>query len=769
MLRVRGQANLWKITNVPTSLTTDEGLLRIVDEVQKETIVPTAAIARNVKDLPDLIEEHEDLVRELEAVLAKYLKNPDKLPPNRPLCKPSKKDPEYVKGQKVDAIDYLTNRIQRLEKKIMTVRNSVDQRNAMPYGFVSYDNIEEAHAVGYAGRKKHPHGANLYLAPRPGDIIWKNLSLTPQAKRMRRVINQMWMALLTLAWVVPNALIAVFLANLTRLGQVWPAFQTQLIAHKTFWAVVQGVAAPILTSLAYFYLPTVFRRLSIKAGDHTKTSRERHVTARLYGFFVFNNLIIFTLFGVIWSFVAALLAARAKDESLVQSLQEANFWNKAMQAMIAVSPFWTTYLLQRNLGAAIDLSQFVNLAWGSFQRRFMSPTPRKIIELSAPPPFDYASYYNYFLFYTTVGLCFATIQPIVLPVTAFYFVLDAWLKTYLVLYVFVTKNESGGLFWRVLFNRMLFAAFLSNLIIAMMVYAQKGGTGVEWITMLCTLAPLPVLLILFKIVCSRMFDAQIKYFNKGVISQESLANLENKSRQSDRLGARFGHPALYQQLMTPMVHAKSQHLLAEVYNGRLDDDDTFSDTASTGGYSDAYSMHTLNRDHKRSASATAAALQKQQKKKKKNSPFEFVNESDLNFENFKDRPEFRAEFGGSGGMYGGPEDLIRAGTPPASRSGLRSASGDSDRTLSNTNSNDANLPGTLYAAGYNTPAQRGYSPSPDRGAGAGQLSRFGSAADLAGQGQQPLMGGAAPMGVGRKPLARMVSSESESEMRGRRF
>jgi hypothetical protein len=35
------------------------------------------------------------------------------------------------------------------------------------------------------------------------------------------------------------------------------------------------------------------------------------------------------------------------------------------------------------------------------------------VEWTAPPPFDYASYYNYFLFYATVAFCFATLQPIV--------------------------------------------------------------------------------------------------------------------------------------------------------------------------------------------------------------------------------------------------------------------------------------------------------------------------------------------------------------------
>ena len=42
------------------------------------------------------------------------------------------------------------------------------------------------------------------------------------------------------------------------------------------------------------------------------------------------------------------------------------------------------------------------------------------------------------------------IQPLTLVATAMYFCIDSYLKKYLILYRFVTKTESGGLFWRVL-------------------------------------------------------------------------------------------------------------------------------------------------------------------------------------------------------------------------------------------------------------------------------------------------------------------------------
>lgn len=676
------------LTDIPPSYRTDEGILRITDEVEKTAGLPGAAIARNVKELPQLIQQHESEVRKLESVLAKYLKNPDKLPSSRPTCRPSRHDHGHSRGEKVDAIEYLTGRIRNLEIKIKDVRGSIDKRNAMPYGFASYERIEEAHGVAYAARRKHPHGSTISLAPRPNDLIWNNLALSKKARGWKRFVNNLWVALLTLVWIAPNAMIAIFLSDLSNLGSVWPAFQTQLNAHPITWSAVQGIASPAILSLVYVVLPIIFRRLSIRAGDRTKTSREKHVTHKLYAFFVFNNLIVFSAFSAVWKFVANVIEARQGNEGVWEAINQGEFFVKMMIALCSVSPFWVTWLLQRNLGAATDLSQIINMIWIWFARTFMSPTPRQAIEWTAPPPFDYAMYYNYFLFYSTVALCFATLQPLVLPVTALYFTVDTWLKKYLLLYVFITKTESGGQFWRILYNRMIFAAILANVIVALVVKAR--GTWTQIISM----APLPFLMLGFKIYCSKTFDDQCKYYTKATLKdQEHLAGPGKQNRHNDRLGARFSHPALHKALITPMVHAKAQDILSQVYRGRLE-----SDGASSPG-TQGINMETMS-THERGKSTRSAP----------NAPFELVPENRLDFSYYKNRDEFGDEHGG-GEIYGRPIDLIseRSRTPRSFAGGYDSAS--SSRAQSPAPSYGRpqerfNESGTTYPADYHHPAYR---------------------------------------------------------------
>ncbi|CAN9312591.1 unnamed protein product [Alternaria alternata] len=715
------------LTHVPESSRTDAGLVELVEQAKSIDTIPRTVIGRNVKDLPKLIEAHDDAVRQLEKHLAEYLSNPNKLPAKRPTCKATKDDQAVHGKGKLDAIDYLTDRIARLETTIKEVREGVDMRNPMPYGFASYAHIEDAHAVAYATRKKGPAGCDVYLAPKPHDLLWQNLPMTRRTRRIRAFWDGLWVVLFTIAFVVPNILTSVFLSDFSHLGLVWPAFMTNLQAHPTGWAIAQGILAPLVQTLMYMGVP--FRRLFTHSGDVSKTSRERHVTARLYSFFVFNNLLVFSVFGSAWRFVAAVVAAQ--DQGVWEAIQDGHLFTKVMTGLCNVSTFWLTWQMQRNLGAAIDLSQAWIFLWSWFQRTFFSPTPRELIELSAPQPFPYADYYNNYLFVSTVGLCMGTLQPIIFPVTAFYIAMDSVFKKYLLQYVFITKTESGGRFWKLLVNRMLFAVAFADAVIALVVGANgvgsidfdniQVGTG----NMLYAMVPLPFLLFGFKWYCRRAFDDKLLYYSTLPYSDvEGSHSVDHpKSKKSTKVSSRYGHPALYKKLLTPMVHAKSQHLLKEIYGHRSNADRDIFDAPhrrstdrampSTPGYDRFGDYFMTEMDSHQPGKHVSGGTEIPH--------MEVVTESELDFENFKKRAEFREQFGGDGELYGRPEDMSRPGTPstfttltemgPYARRGSPSGSMASTRASSRTRLGDKEEleQGTSYAKGYQK------APRPDEG------------------------------------------------------
>jgi hypothetical protein len=249
-----------------------------------------------------------------------------------------------------------------LEGQIDAARQALSSRKTTQYGFVSYSTIPSAHIVAKTNKGKHIQGTSVFLATRPSDILWKNLAIPKPRRKTNRIIGNLLFFLLSIAWTVPNALIATFVTNLYNLGVFWPAFGAELNRNPKLWAVLQGFLGPIILALFFLLLPTVMRRLTAWSGALTKSEREKSVTHKLYFFLyqpvfedvadgsVLNNILIFTLFGIVWGFIAQVYSvqtATGNTQSLWQSIQDYHILDNISHAIIQTSSFWIMYLIAR--------------------------------------------------------------------------------------------------------------------------------------------------------------------------------------------------------------------------------------------------------------------------------------------------------------------------------------------------------------------------------------------------------------------------------------
>src|SRR5690606_3852757 len=132
----------------------------------------------------------------------------------------------FKPGTRVDAITYWNDRVKRLEKEIEAVRNSIDERSATHYGFVSYPTIAQAHRVAKATYHKKINGAEITPAPSPVDIMWKNLGTGKAKRRSNAIIGGALYVALSVLYIIPNALMAAFLSDIGRIGALWKDFAT---------------------------------------------------------------------------------------------------------------------------------------------------------------------------------------------------------------------------------------------------------------------------------------------------------------------------------------------------------------------------------------------------------------------------------------------------------------------------------------------------------------------------------------------------------------
>lgn len=218
------------------------------------------------------------------------------------------------------------------------------------------------------------------------------------------------------------------------------------------------------------------------------------------------------------------------------------------------------------------------------------------------------------------------------------------------MYIFVTKVESGGQFWRILFNRFLSAMALAMLTLAIVVWAQFRDLA-AW-----AMVPLAPIFIIFKVVAHRTFDRKMEYYQANMMGDNALKQKEEgASAAHGRLERRFGHPALTKPLLRPMVHAKAQHVLPQIGLGIKPVDDH---RGSSGIPLDDLQTNTRDANGKKAKRV----------KKQKSGMFQIVNDSQLDFTDWANAPEFAEQLAASNGTE---IDSVRsrAGTPtiPGSR------------------------------------------------------------------------------------------------------
>jgi hypothetical protein len=160
------------------------------------------------------------------------------------------------------------------------------------------------------------------------------------------------------------------------------------------------------------------------------------------------------------------------------------------------------------------------------------------------------------------------------------------------------------------------------------------------------------MMIIFKIYCAKTFDDKSRYYKTQFAAQHPETGMQGDARsRNDKLASRFGHPALYKPLITPMVHQKAQNLLPSVYRGRLTDgrDGDGADLATISGYSDMYALDSMKGGKPGKAVNAVPG-------------FEYVSDAQMDFQYYKNRAEFAEEHGG-GEIYGKGSDIMRSGTP----------------------------------------------------------------------------------------------------------
>ncbi|KAK3935824.1 DUF221-domain-containing protein [Diplogelasinospora grovesii] len=477
----------FRLSGIPKNLRNEHKIKHLVERLEIGK-VDNVTLCRHWKELDDLIDERQAILRKLEETWSVYLgQKPLRPAEGRPdgagngnaegANGPSdvadeeagetgrllrgessnhfveRERPQArfwygffrLQSRKTDAIDYYSEKLRRLDEKIHAARKKTYEPADL--AFVTMDSIAACQMAIQALIDPHPGQLLTKPAPSPSDIVWRNTYAGRLSRRIRSWVVTIFVSILSIVWLIPVAFLASVLSICT-IETVFPSLADSLKRNEITKALVQTGLPTAIVSLLNVAVPYLYEYLSYNQGMLSQGDIALSVISKNFFFTFFNIFLIFTVFGAVTSIF----------DVLRNSLRDTTYLAYSLARKIEdLSVFYTNFIMLQGLG----LFPFRLLEFGSVALypiyRMGAKTPRDYAEIVQPPIFSYGFYLPTALLIFILCLVYSTLPGgwLVVFLGLIYFVLGYFTYKYQLLYAMDQPQHATGGAWRLICHRII--------------------------------------------------------------------------------------------------------------------------------------------------------------------------------------------------------------------------------------------------------------------------------------------------------------------------
>ncbi|KAF5944035.1 hypothetical protein HYC85_018112 [Camellia sinensis] len=397
-------------------------------------------------------------------------------------------------GKKVDSIEYYSEKINELIPKLEAEQKVTLREKQQPSALVFFFSRVTAASAAQSLHARMVDTWTVMDAPEPRQLIWTNLPKKFYERQIRQSVVYVIVSLTIIFYMIPIGLISAF-TTLTNLQKLLP-FLKPIINFFKIKTVLEAYLPQIALIIFLALLPKFLLFLSKVEGIPSQSHVERAASGKYFYFTVFNVFLGVTLGGTLFDSLKTI----EKNPNFIVSL--------LAESLPSNATFFLTYVALRFfVGYGLELSRIVPLIVYHLKRKYACKTEAELKEAWSPGDLGFATRIPSDMLIITIVLCYSVIAPIIIPFGVLYFGLG-WLvlrnqaslamSFFLVLKVYVPSYESYGRMWPHI-NRRIVAALLLYQV------TTFGYFGIKKFYYAPILIPLPILSLIFSLVCRKKF------------------------------------------------------------------------------------------------------------------------------------------------------------------------------------------------------------------------------------------------------------------------
>lgn len=403
-------------------------------------------------------------------------------------------------GKKVDSIEYYNEKIKELTQKLEAEQKVTLREKQQGSALVFFTSRVTAALAAQSLHAQMVDNWTVTEAPEPRQLIWSNLTIKFYNRIIRQYVVYIVVFLTIVFYMIPITFISA-VTTLKNLRKLLPFLKpiVDIAALKTVLeAYLPQLALIIFLALLPKFLLFLSKTEGIPSGSHVI----RAASGKYFYFIVFNVFIGVTIGGTLF---ASIKTIEEKPNSVFDMLAKSLPGNATF--------FLTFVALKFFVGYGLELSRIVPLIIYHLKRKYLCKNEAELREAWFPGDINYATRVPSDMLIVTIVLCYSVIAPVIIPFGVLYFALGWLVLRNQALKVYVPAYESYGRMWPHMQIRIISALFLYQV-------TMLGYFGVMRFYYTPILVPLPILSLVFVIVCRKKFYGAFCHTVLEVASQE---------------------------------------------------------------------------------------------------------------------------------------------------------------------------------------------------------------------------------------------------------
>ncbi|KAK9471512.1 uncharacterized protein V1510DRAFT_367844 [Dipodascopsis tothii] len=356
-------------------------------------------------------------------------------------------------SRKVDTIDWTRERLSKLNDEIEEMKRDETAYPLMNSCFIQFNNQIAAHMACQSLASERPHN----MVPRlievnPRDIQWPNMRIKWWESFFRVMFTTMLAFGLIFFWAIPVAFVGA-VSQLSYLTHAVPFLAWVDNLPVAIKGIISGILPPAALSALMALLPYILLFFASLDGSSTGTEIQMTVQGSYFAFLFIQVFLVVT----IASSVTTVIEQLTNNPASIPMLLATN--------LPKASNFFFSYLILQGLAvsasAILQVGPLVSL---KFVGPLSDQTARQKFERVTTLSFvRWGTFYPMYTNLAAIGLVYAIVAPLILPMCVIAFSLFYLAYRYQFLYCQVSHIDSAGLHFHRAINQLFTGLYLMEI------------------------------------------------------------------------------------------------------------------------------------------------------------------------------------------------------------------------------------------------------------------------------------------------------------------